>query len=641
MYRIEVHLSSSNPHWYRPTTKRYNALQTPVPNNMSDRFETILKACVLLAIIHGSIFSIMVNPRDRHTSIIMYDHLRKKTSSNHHLHHQFEQVSIVKSKFGALNQLIRIYSIIKFAIICFVFVKYLAMYLIDSNILSTYRFLDCYLIGRFVLNAGLGKSSKYVGGLLMFGFLLLRGFILLLEPDFKFHILEFLLNDYDEILSQEIKFIERHEYQTGVISPSTRSYLYQDVKDRRDKGQDEAGSETDLRHQQSLFFVKKVHPTGGDGCCCAHDDDDNNNDNNYDDNDNDNADDDDDNDLVMKLNRTSKSWVRFKWFTLYYFGACSGYVIVLIPYFYFIVGPSILTDYGFKMNYMQCNKWLDQIRNDSGVSNQDINQIDYTNLSSHYLNQYYDFARIGADLLENSFVYSEIICATLAFVYMCFILASDLHVNASEIKLKLMNLIDQLRQIRFTNSHYYNHFHYKSTNWIMCGHLSKSNCPEVADIIDLQSILADHFHLICQYNSFISFYATFCLLVWTFYTIVVCGWMSVVGRSFVDIELYIGQLVATITLMVILGIMASVRTRNRQLYGLISCAMALDDNWHITKDRWTTILKYYYPKPLSGHTIFGSSEISWLFIMKVSGTKCCFVSSKVSLLPMICRLHNY
>jgi hypothetical protein len=152
------------------------------------------------------------------------------------------------------------------------------------------------------------------------------------------------------------------------------------------------------------------------------------------------------------------------------------------------------------------------------------------------------------------------------------------------------------------------------------------------DTIYLQALLVDHFKLIQSYNAFVSCVMLNPIGCLVTYTIIICVWMSGIKRRAIQTEFIMAESGALLMTFMTLSSAAFAGAYNRRLYPLIAKLMALDQlncfRLHqaiehpssITKLRWITILKYYFPKSSFCFTLFDSTEVSWFFCLKVSPT---------------------
>ena len=133
----------------------------------------------------------------------------------------------------------------------------------------------------------------------------------------------------------------------------------------------------------------------------------------------------------------------------------------------------------------------------------------------------------------------------------------------------------------------------------------------------LQAILIDHFHLVADYNKLVAFYFRFGMTVYSMFVLVFSHWAMAVKSRTVRQEFIIAQPTGIFFVIVFFSSAAVARSCNLNLYKQICQTMALETNSN-AKLRWATVLDYYKPKPLYCFRVIDSTEISWLFCLKVS-----------------------
>jgi hypothetical protein len=285
----------------------------------------------------------------------------------------------------------------------------------------------------------------------------------------------------------------------------------------------------------------------------------------------------------------------------------------------------------------------------------------------------YNVVRIAADLIENQLIYMEFNFAFSATLYLLTIQSIDVLINGNQIKAQLVDLLGRLsrqplidrsasveqfaasptrrqhtrslcstfslrsmmdshggrrRLTTITSPHHCNggleggcacacaaaHFRraHPAPSWGLTG-----------DMTRVQAILADHFQLTISYNRFMSFYFVFQFSLWISYTLVVCTWMGSIKSRAIETEFVMAETGATFLSVLLFSVAAMVRSRNAQLYPLMTQIMARDSTDSKSKLRWLTLIRFYYPKSLYCFTLLDTNEISWLYCLKVSGLCVC------------------
>jgi hypothetical protein len=512
--------------------------------------------------------------------------------------------------------LFKLHQRIVFIYYIFILLKYpLVQLLAPGSWLSDYQMLDCFLIGRFKL---FGRTGKLSGQLVIFitlYFTLYRLYIICVLPKFRFYAFEFLLHDYETIRLEETRAKlapcqhQQPKLQQQYESASGACYRLP------------AGEPAN-----PLLYLTSKFDSGQ---------------------------------KFLRLNRTSDSWDRLNTFArLLLLASLTGTLVWVCLVWYMLVG-AFLTNFGFEMTYPTCVSWLKgrQQPDEQWKGGSANDQYDYSfiyvapKLSANDLQieqlpirvplkaddlqrfSIYNTIRIVADMAENYLIYLEFILTF--FAHFCTLIMNSLDIlqNANEIKVKLIKNIETLSELD-QRSHFITWSAYN-----MAAPVSKQNRLNDLDDKDLlatierkissyrqleheldetQALLVDHFELTKAYNVYASTFFLFIFAGWTCYTTIVCIWMAQVRSRAVEIEFVIVEVGACFLAMVFLWSAEIVRSRNFELYPLITRLMARDCVFSATKSRWPTILMFYYPRPMYCLTLLGFCEISWLFNLKVS-----------------------
>lgn len=576
------------------------------------------------------------------------------------------------NKLKRMDSFMKTHFKISTAIYCFLLIKYL---FIDSfsfkgklSFLADYYYLDCLLIGRFRF---VGRTNRMSGEILLvfvIMFSVYRFICLLFVPQhFKFVSIEFLLYDYEDVLMNEIK----SESLAATPSLSPMPGYHQEFSSLRtmpsylrahERVVADCNNQTIAFGKATKYKINQEFPLGLDGAnklalfyLREH----------FDANVQER--------LILRPNRSAESWLKLNECTcLLSIGAvCTivGWLLLM----YYTLGGSVLTNLGFELSYPTCVTWLRDCQleqanatNPATGATSNLNcstpKSSLFDLTTIYqtprvlgherpLDQipsviplegiqqmgWYNLARLLADLVENHLVYIEFIDNFVCLVYVNSINSFDVILNARQIKRRLEQLIHSLEQRQSHQRASYRTYDStititgpmvraaNSARWRAGG--PAESMPTIQDhdvetleqIDKIQAILTDHFELVKSYNAFISFFTTIYLLCWLLATMTVCSWMATIkSRSTgIEKEFAMAEIGGTMVAFFLTVPFAITKSENTRLYPLISRAMALDLSDPTKKHRWSTIIKHFYPRPLYCFAIFGSSEISWLFCLKL------------------------
>jgi hypothetical protein len=488
-----------------------------------------------------------------------------------------------------------VWTIIGFYLYCVV--KYVLIYLIaPGSLLDELQWVDCFLLGRYKY---VGRTNKVSGQIIIVVHAFLctgRLLVIMIKPKFKFYACEFLMQNRNVVASNKRVARATESVRTGFSGGASRS------------SKTLAGSKID-----HLFYLKNRFDP-------------------YDD------------EWILRPNRTMPSWLALnralRRIAVFMFVAIIGWNVM---FFYFSLG-SILTNLGFEMSYPACMHWLrDKQANGSQAYDyiyvapkvlvgemqlKDLPaRIPITFESSLKQASPYNALRISLDFIENLLIYTELGLTLAGIATLLLINAVDIIINASAIRQRLVDLIDQMKEFEQSNL-FEIHSPAEPSRAVMSYETGemKSVAAEHWQFIKrfsreldrTQAILTDHFELTLAYNLFASVWYVFLFGLWFCYTAVVSIWTSSIRSPEAEYEFVVSQLIAAITVTVYLSISAIVRSYNSRLYPLVSQIAANNFVHWDTKQRWVMTTNFFYPKSLYCMTLFNSSEISWLFNLKVS-----------------------
>lgn len=144
----------------------------------------------------------------------------------------------------------------------------------------------------------------------------------------------------------------------------------------------------------------------------------------------------------------------------------------------------------------------------------------------------------------------------------------------------------------------------------------------------MQALIHDYFKLVNGYNQYVSHLVAAQIYLWLVFTLFWATRVLVPSKTLSldagskSLEFYAMVGTTGAYVVVLLAFASVVKCQSRKLYELIAAAAAaaaaLDDDGRTTKLRWRALLSYYHPRTLYCFSLFGSSELSFLFLLKVS-----------------------
>jgi hypothetical protein len=541
------------------------------------------------------------------------------------------------------------------ATLCFYYftiVKYALILLLRLDLLADYQFVDCFILGRFRF---MGHGSRLSEPILMqfvFVYIIYRHVTGVIAPkQFKFYALEFLLDSYKDVLRKSTL------HKLGKTSRAGEPPVHH----HRD-GLKIEDNEPQCRTSHANYYLRclfeLVPSTGGadqlgptkPGAS----------------------------EWILRPNRSVRSWLILARFTNFAFFLSLLIVSVWLVMLYYMVLGLVVTRTGFELAYgPACLVWIRRqqrlqlaARNTSIATRRALFDwsLIYTpgDKLAHEMHidqqpaiiplddfiqfNLYGTIRLAIDLLESAYWYIEFSLYAIALMYLFASSALDCMLSARELKKQLERIVEQMVAGHDKSSKLATQEHQSTAGVIFvckpvpsgggggqrpssksmakqplqndtrCDwdhHYYPADSCRSNEIAKLQATLVEHFAMVKDYNSYLSFLISCLLAIWCLWTIILCFAMLYLNSRAIEREfIYANTLGASIMLM-FFSIAAAARSYNCKLYPLIARAMALDEQ-HSTRRRWMTIIRYYYPKPLYCFTIFGGVEVSWLFCLKVS-----------------------
>lgn len=502
-------------------------------------------------------------------------------------------------KLSRLENIARIQIIILISYGVIVTLKNLVLVLLDLEIFAAYRYIDCYVLGRLQFVGRTGRVSKYIALTAAIAQLIYRYFLLLSKPKTRFSCVEFLLKGYDAALKNETRYENRrarsHDSDNDNNNIDDTSESYTKVPEYID----------DIYCIENNFeFTTRSE------------------------------------NVILRYNRTAESWIRMINF-------CNNLMIIYIiniPFWalflFFILAPSVYTKVGFAFLYTNCISWIGQQNDRVQQEYSFILKPKYLNYSmltiddlpivlpfSNFVDMNpYQMLRMVLDTFEDVYLYGDFIFSTASHTYLIGLVIYESHINNCMIRERLVGLAgDLVRLFDETSRRHDMHLgenrlshSYEILPKGMITKMRKYDKKIQEQLIEIQEVLIDHYSSIFKYNNYVSFNASFIASLWMIHTMVLCLYIGMVGSVAIQGELYVIVVITGILSLMILGSLAIHRQDNQKLYTPISTLMALDHNVTVTKLRWISITKFFVPRPMYCFAIFGMTEFSWLFCLKVS-----------------------
>lgn len=491
---------------------------------------------------------------------------------------QQDWAQVRRSRMNNVGQFVKWQSYFLVMIYIPVIIKYLVLILLDFEQLSQYRYLDCFLLGRFYFLGRTDKANKYLAVLGFSGVFFCRFACARMFRKPRYYVLEFLFRDYEEVLCME----KKHKHHTGESisfirrsGPTNSNSLLVQKRNHRRNHLDGA-----------VYFIKDSNILGRRGC-------------------------------YLRPSRTTQCWLKLAKFVLVVFFVYMGLMYFFIGLSVFCNIPTAITRLGFRLTHSNCVHWIG--RQPNGIDfkfiydiggNSSIQEVVATHnrppfvLPYENLNDFNWFHRwrLAFDVFDNLLISCDTFFALMVHSSIVYAMLYDLYLNKTCIETKLTSLVGQLSE----RPDVYEEMEASMT----------SRC--LAEINEVQAILLDYFRILSRYNHYISFHCGFLVSNWLLYTAIICVWLSLANKQqSMKQELLVGEIIVAGLTYVSLLAVSMVESQNRNLNSLIATTMALDPN-HATKMRWISIQNFYYPRPLHCFTLMGTIEVSFLFCLKVS-----------------------
>lgn len=419
------------------------------------------------------------------------------------------------SKLPNIDRFVGWWNNISLAYFSLTLVKYVIICSLDFDCLGDFRWLDCCLVGRLVITPRLAKHFKYMTCFMILLNLIWRSMMLKLGPSFKLDCLEFMLFERDEILAKELESVKTKMPTSG-----------DDFLIRREETGNKFGSLIYIRIPFAHRSTK----------------------------------------LLLRPSRSSRSLSHLMSLTLIYFAlVLLAYAITCLLVFY-IAAPMMMTKKGFALNYSNCVLWIESQPNSEDYSSI-YNKHDNISLELAESEEFslpmvdlsrlnlYQFYRFTMDAIDNTFIYLFVAVLFVVNNYYSILIVADMLIYSRQLSARLCNCIDTLRVASRTRSVYAD---------------AKSPINQrQEELIQVQALLMDYFSLMNRYNSYVSFYMTFCIAIWLAYSVGVCAWsLNSISSSNKTLEWYLIVLISTLFIIAALGSFAMVKMHSDRIYTL-------------------------------------------------------------------------
>lgn len=522
----------------------------------------------------------------------------------------------------------------------YLLMKHLIAWLQRFESFASLNFLDCFLLGRFVVNGRVIQVANtcacYLIVIQLFWIYLLRS----MKFELRLPAVEFLLKTPEEV----------HSWNRCLRGRSLREFSINRKRSKplkADHGDCERLHSSIFEYRNPFAMLKR----GQDSWTCK-----------------------------LRPNRTPKSWLYLARAVFRYNMVFVPSMIVVIIVFLRMITPIMVTQKGFELNYKPCIRWLtsdSSLHHSNGTSQMDpiksvlyelvapsqnstnwpivslskpnspLNQrrsrfenetidefwMPYVNLVTF---NWYHLVRMCWDLFDTVMIYFQIALTMSSMGLIAVILIEDLvyhglHLNKSlKHQIKILRSREMFHQIN-RDSIYANSslVRLQSDTIFMKGldraqassssPLSFTGDPKMlsSSSIDIQAQVADIFSNLHNYNRYIQYQTLFLVTLWLSYSALVTSWMFIPGNDSPKLEWYIVHCFATSYLFIVLARFAEVKRCSRQMYKLISTAMALDDDYKFSKLTWMSLLQFYSPIPLHCFTFITKIELDILFGLKL------------------------
>lgn len=533
---------------------------------------------------------------------------KSKSNSNLEAHHPTKSDCSSRQnndderlQLGLMGKIAKFYSYLFVTYFSILLAKNIVLCLLDLDYFSDYRYLDCYLIGRLVLDGRFCGAAKYLAIVFCMFQLIWIYSLDFSDLEFSFLSLDFLSYSYSEVFEFEAAQPDGHRQRSQRAASSASERNFGRFLEQANLGR--------IKHHHQLptfFFQDSLIASPA---------------NNY----------------TLRPNRTTESWRRLAKFTLIYFLVALVVVALVAPFFFYHLATIVTTRLGYELSYAHCIDHIGHLQQQREHSPPSSSSNKFIYVPTKPLDQMlrersnppmvlplvdtkpptaYNLVTLLADVIDNSFFWTATGSSFVFDTYIVLVIALDVALYLEAIERRLLKLFEQMQCCQtkcFIGS---------CRRGSGGGNNGNDNMHEAAQV---QAMLMDFFVLIGKYEAFVHYYFMFCMALWLTFTFTICvGIFSPSSAlSLARAEIYALEVFASVYFCSIMGFFASLRDRIRRLYGQVASIMAMEslelevDAWK-SRERWALLMQHYYPTPLYCFSIFGAIEVNWFFGLKVS-----------------------
>lgn len=505
------------------------------------------------------------------------------------------------------RRLFKVIVTIHFLLLC----KYLMVAILHLERFKDYRYLDCYVMGRMSFSSKTYLASIVVMLIAITYSLFYRFYIKnRMSKHFNYELFSFLLLSPEEVLWNEI-YLRKDQSRShkrritntidNDMKKSQNMYLekYSMFEDTRSLDSVALTTSTNqFRFYLENPFRAQSNKSGS---------------------------------ILLRLNRTSDAWHYLKYaITVYYPIGTLILLMIGFLYVYFFILKTALTTNGYYVNYSLCVGYIKSLspelaRNYSYI----IDAFDFIppsqSIPSSPQWNYYHILRFSMDIFDNLFIYTDSVMAAAFQTSLMLLQVIDLSVYIDQLGIRLT---ETLRIMRYRSMDKV--FRSLKFDSVKLRSLIGSQIDDYESTLDdeddycvttTQAYLLDYMRLVGSYGVYAIFQTSAIAAVWLIITAGTSFWLGANRNLDLQGEFRWAQVGLALLAIFCMSVSAYLESKTRQLYKLISVAMAIDPDVLVTKERWCDLSRFFYPKPMYCFAFFERSEISWLFCMKVSSLK--------------------
>lgn len=551
--------------------------------------------------------------------------------------------------------------------------------LLDLDSLESYRYLDCFMVGRVTLDGRYSRAAKYaavVFCIFQFTWLVIMVYA---RPKFDLVCLEFLIHERDDISKCEASMTSEQKLTTE----QRRNFVrWHDVglliamvfeifepKDRPIKMHTfgefgfhlpPSGPMKELKRHKRSSKTRRIFP----------------------------------NRHMLRPTRTLSSWQRLVNLTCRYATFWFLALLLAAPLMVKVLLPMFITQKGFELNYANCVDYLSRRSNlyersfkflnldgaiferraDGSSPSRDTPRVSILPLVNIRPVNSFELLRLSLDVTSSLLFWTLTLAAFVFDTYIVVLIAADTLIYSKVVRARIKSLLAELDggvaksmsaprlgaheiadstgkphlgspPVETTGSPEGPRQRRQGLELVAawCGQEHEAGPQQQqqhrqgaaeasglqrrarqaqvsAEILVTQTMLVDFFRMIERHNTYVSFYLMACIMLWLAFSFinVLClmdlNLRGLLGRR----EVYAMETFSSLYFVIICALFATTRQLIHGTYTRLAAIMALDNTSEGTKERWCAIMRYFYPVPLYCFSMFRSSEISWLFCIKVS-----------------------